>query len=135
MTQNRDKKEWTDPAEGGADDPLWQALDLLPQADLPPHFTASTLARIEKEQTAASGKGWFDQMGAVLFQRPWQLASATAICLLAIVSFGTFWAEQQASQDFFLAEQLEPEDIPIVEQLDTLLALEENELWIAAFQP
>ncbi len=136
MTRHNTKQKSLDQLpEGGEADDLWQALDLLPQADLSAHFTASTLARIKKEQNTASRSWFVDHINRFFTHNPWQIASVAAACLLAVVSLSTFWNEREPAYETLLAEQLQPEDIAIVEQLDTLLALEENELWIVAFFP
>jgi hypothetical protein len=110
-------------------DDLWQLLGKARPPRISPFFSRNVLRAIREEQPERRG-GW---LGALW--RHWRSASVAVVVLavFAGVSIQTdrrHLAEANAALDEAAHEVASSPDFPVIENLDMLLASDDNDVWL-----
>lgn len=112
-------------------DDLWELLGKARQTPVSPFFSRNVLREIRNEPQRAPGLlDWL--------RLHWRLASVGSVAII-VASFGA-WSqiqdaqrEQREQQLTALAEEVSASpDYAVITQLDDLLAMEENSVWLEA---
>ena len=111
------------------DDNLWELLGKARPPRISPFFSRNVLRAIREEQPER-GAGW---VGALW--RYWRSASVAAAALVVVagVSIQTdrrHLAEANAALDEAAHEFASSPEFPVVENLDMLLASDDNDVWL-----
>ena len=110
-------------------DDLWQLLGKARPPRISPFFSRNVLRAIRTEEPER-GAGWFDALW-----RRWRGVSVAA-AMLAVFAGGGIQMNQRhiadtnAALDEAAQEVATSPDFPVIENLDTLLASDDNDVWL-----
>ena len=107
------------------DEQLWDLLGQTAEPKASPFFARNVLRRVREE---AERPNWVRSWFSLRRLAP---VSALAVAVIAVLLFTSkpSLREEPASNEPDLLAMIDPQDYEVVEDLDNLLALDENNLW------
>lgn len=119
-------KHGAQPPDGPEEDALWSLLGRAPAPRVSPYFAR----RVVRETVRLEEEGGWAWRLLTRWRRPYAAWSGAAAALA--VGLGLAWhpLTRPAPWEAAGVEEIGPQDVEVIANLDNLLAFEENDLWI-----